>query len=71
MSTLFRRSTLLPAWLVLFGLLALLASPMTFATGVLLFFAGVVPPAIIFLLWKEPPLTVAEVLHDVDTSRTT
>jgi hypothetical protein len=71
MSMFFSRSTILPAWLVVFGALALLASPMTLATGTLLFFAGVVPPAIMFILWKEPPPTVAEVLHRVDTSRTT
>ena len=66
---LFRCSAILPAWLVIFGLLALLASPMTVATGLLLFFAGVVPPAIMFVLWKEPPPTVAEVLYRVEATR--
>lgn len=70
MSMLFGRSTILTGWLVVFGLLTLLASPMTFAMGALLVFAGVVPPAIMVILWKEPPPTVAEVLHGADTSRT-
>jgi len=70
MSMLFSRTAIIPVWLVVFVLFALLGSPMTFATGVLLLMVGVVPPAIMLTLWKEPSPTVAEVLHHVHASRT-
>jgi hypothetical protein len=53
-----------------FGLFALFASPVTFATGVLLLIVGVVAPAIMLILWKERSPTVAEMLRHVQTSRT-
>ena len=70
MSMLFNRTVILPVWFVVFGLFAWFGPSMTFATGVLLLMVGVVPPAIMLTLWKEPSPTVAEVLHHVDASRT-
>jgi hypothetical protein len=58
---LFSRTAIIPVWLVVFGLLAWFGPPMTFATGVLLLMVGVVPPAMMLTLWKEPTPTVAEV----------
>lgn len=66
----FSRKAIVPVWLVVFGLFALFAVPMTLATGTLLFIAGVVPPLIMLALWTERSPTVAEVLHQAETSRT-
>ena len=63
MFMLFRPKAIISVWVVAFGLLTLLAVPMTWATGVLLLLGGVVPPAILLVLSREPSLTVAEVLH--------
>ncbi len=39
----------------------------TIATGALLLIAGVVPPAIMLIVWRgAPPPTVAELLHAVE-----
>jgi hypothetical protein len=70
MSMLFSRKAFIPVCLIVFGLFALFGSPMTFATRVLLLIAGVVAPAIVLILWKKHSPTVAEVLHDVEASRT-
>ena len=75
MSTLFSRKVVIPLWLVVvFGLFVLFGSPLTLATGVLLLFVGVVPPAIVLILSKAPPLTlsegIAEELRPVARSRT-
>jgi hypothetical protein len=66
MSKLFNLKALIPIWLVAFGLVAVLASPMTFATGVLLLMVGLVVPAVVILLWKDHSPTVAEVLNQVE-----
>jgi hypothetical protein len=70
MSKLFSRKTLIPVWLVAFGLLAFFGSPMTFADGVLLLMVGLAVPAAVSLLWKDHPPTVAEVLNRVERSST-
>jgi hypothetical protein len=49
---------------------ALFEWPMTVATGVLLLVLGVVPSAILLILSREPSQTVAEVLHQAETSQT-
>jgi len=59
MSMVFSHTTIIPVWLVVFGLFALFGPPMTFATGGLLLIAGVVALAIMLILWKEPSSTVA------------
>jgi len=38
----------------------------TIGTGALLLALCLVPPAIILMLWRVPPRTIAEVLHDTD-----
>ena len=70
MSRLFSRTAIIPVWLIVCGLSALFGPPMTFATGMFLLMVGIAPPVIMLVLWKEPPPTVAEVLHHVDGSRT-
>ena len=70
MSMLFNRTAIVPVWFVVFGLFAWFALPMTFGTGVLLLMVGIVSPAIVLTLWREPAPTVAEVLHHVHGSRT-
>jgi hypothetical protein len=70
MSMAFSRTAIISVWLAVFALFALFGSSMTLATGALLLMVGVVPPAIMLTLWKEPSSTIAEVLHHVDASRT-
>jgi predicted RND superfamily exporter protein len=67
MSTRSSRKAIIPMWLVLFGLLALLWSPLTVVTGVVLLTVGVVGSATMLILWKEPALV--EVPHCVEASR--
>src|SRR6476660_1361683 len=55
----FNRTTMTPLWLVVFGLLALLWSPLSAATGVLLFLVGFAGPAVMLILWSDRSLTVA------------
>jgi hypothetical protein len=41
----------------------------TLANGGLLLMIGLIPPAIMLLVWRgPPPLTIAEVLHDAGKS---
>ena len=70
MLMLFRRKAILPVWLVVFGLFALFGSSMTFATGVFVLLLGTLALTMMLSLWKAPPPTIAEVLRDVDGSRT-
>jgi hypothetical protein len=69
MFMLFRPKAIIPVWVVAFGLVTLFVEPMTWATGALLLFAAVVPPAILLILSRERSLTVAEVLHHAETSQ--
>ncbi len=68
MPRLFDRTAVITAGLIVVGLVAWFGSPMTFTNGVLLFIAGVVPPAIMLVLWKAPPVRIAEALPRVDAS---
>ena len=70
MLMLFRRKAVIPVWLVVFGLFALFGPSMTFATGVFVVVLGTLALTIMLILWKAPPSTIAEVLRDVDASRT-
>ena len=71
-SKLFSFKALVPIWLVGFALFAVLQSPMTFATGVLLLMVAVAAPAVVtILVWKDRPSTVAEVLNRVERSSIT
>ena len=70
MSMLFSRTAIIHVWLVVFGLFAWFGPPMTAATGMLLLIVGGAALAIMLVVWKEHSPTVAEVLHDVETSRT-
>jgi hypothetical protein len=65
----FSLKALISVWLAAFGLIVVFVSPMSLATGVLVFMVGLVVPAVTILLWKDqPPPTVAEVLHRVERS---
>jgi hypothetical protein len=66
----FRRTAIIPVWFVVFGLFALFGSSMTFTTGVFVVLLGTLALTIMLILWKAPPSTIAEVLRDVDASRT-
>jgi hypothetical protein len=66
MSKLFGFKVLVPLWLGAFGLVAILLAPMTFATAALVSIVGLVAPAVMILLWKDQPPTVAEVLNRVE-----
>ena len=68
MSMLFRRKVIMPVWVMAFGLFALLG-PATVIAGTFLLAVGVVVPAIMLLLWKEPFPAVAEAPHHVDARR--
>jgi hypothetical protein len=63
------RTRLALAWCVLVVVVGALAvvndrAASTLANGGLLLMVGLIPPAIMLLVWRgPPPLTVAEVLH--------
>ena len=54
----FSRTAIIPVWLVVFGLFAMVGSPMTLATGVVVLVGGVAL-TIMLVLWKEFSPTVA------------
>ena len=59
MSMLFNRTAVIPAWIVLFGLLVLFGSPMTFPPGLVVLLAGAVALTIMRVLWQNPAPAVA------------
>ena len=64
------RTQLVGAWvaavMVLLACSVVAGATLTFSTAQLWLVAGVVPPAILLILWRgAPPATVAEVLHHV------
>ena len=59
MSMLFSRRAIIPVWPIVFGLLALLGSPLTFATRVVLLLAGGLALTITLVRWGQPPPTIA------------
>jgi hypothetical protein len=65
----FNRTTISPLWLVVFGLLALLWSPLSVAMGVLLFLVGFAGPAVMLILWSGRSVTVAHEVPRVDGSK--
>jgi hypothetical protein len=69
MSIRITRTTIIPIWLVMFGLIALVGPPVASSTGVILLILWSVALAIVLVLWRDTPPTVAEVLHQVDASR--
>lgn len=69
LSMLFTRRAIVSVWLVAFGMVAVFQLPMRFATALLLFVVGVVPPLIMLVLSNGPSPTVAEVLRDVHEHR--
>jgi hypothetical protein len=68
MSIRITRTTIIPMWLVVYGLIALVGPPVTSSAGVLLLILWSVALAIVLVLWRDPPPTVAEVLHQVEAS---
>ena len=49
------RTAIIPVWFLVFGLLVLSGSPMTFATGVGLLLVGGLVLTTMLVLWKERP----------------
>ncbi len=70
MSMLFRRKAIIPVWVVVFGLFALFAPPMTLAAGAFMLLGWGMALAIMLFLWKKPSPTVHQVLHHAKASRT-
>ena len=70
LSKLLRHKAMLSVWLGAFGLFAVFESPLTIATGVLLLTIGLMVPAVVVLLWRDHPTTVAEILYRVEASGT-
>ena len=70
-SNLFSLKTLIPLWLVAFALIATFAPPMSPTARGLLVMVAVVVSAVVFLLRKDRPSTVAEVLNRVERSSST
>ena len=66
MLMLFQRKAVIPVWLLVFGLFALFASSMTFATGLFVLLLGTLALTMMLILWKAPPPTIAEVLREVE-----
>jgi hypothetical protein len=65
------RTQLVGAWVaavtVLMAISVVAGASLTTGAGELWLAAAVVPPAIMWLLWRgAPPVTVAELLHTVD-----
>jgi ABC-type transport system involved in multi-copper enzyme maturation permease subunit len=65
-----RKTLLVSAWLGVFGILAVIASPMSMATAAVLLIAGAIAPAIVLMLSREQPQTVAQIIRDAEVSRT-
>jgi hypothetical protein len=56
MAILFTRTAVVPAWIVVLGLVALLQAPLTVGTSLLvLVVGGLVVPVIMIALWKDGP----------------
>ena len=58
---LFNRTAVIPVWLLVFGLLVLFGSPVTFPPGVVVLLAGAVALTIMRVLWQNPAPRVAAV----------
>jgi hypothetical protein len=69
MSIRISRTAIIPIWLIMFGLIALIGPPVTSTSGVFLLILWSVALGIVLVLSRETPPTVAEVLHQVDASR--
>jgi hypothetical protein len=65
----FNRTTIPSLWLLIFGLLALLWSPLSVAMGVLLLMVGISGPAAMLILWGRRPVTVALAAPRVEASQ--
>jgi hypothetical protein len=68
------RSRLIQVWFAAMALVVVasiaLGAAVTVGTGAMLLALGLVPPAVILLLWPDvPTLTIAEVLHDAERGR--
>ncbi len=69
MSMLYRRSVVVPTWVLGFGVLAAFG-PVSNDIRVLLLLVGVVMPTIALMVWTKSTPTIAEVLHQVESSDT-
>jgi hypothetical protein len=68
------RTRLVGGWLAAIAVLTasgvVMGLNITLSSGMLLLGTCLVPPVILLLVWRgAPPLTVAELLHSVDTAK--
>ena len=70
MSKLIRLKALVASWLAICALVAVLMSPVTLATALLLLMVALVVPGVVILLGRDEPPTVAEVLNNVERAPT-
>jgi hypothetical protein len=61
-------TTITPVWLVVFGLLVLLWSPLSVAMGALLLMVGLAGPLTMLILWSDPTPTGAPAVARVEES---
>jgi hypothetical protein len=61
----FNRTAITRVWLLVFGLLAVLWSPLSVAMGVLLLMVGLAGPVVMLILSSEPSVTLARVVPRV------
>ena len=66
MSMCFNRNVLIPVWIGgVLGLFTLFVAPQSLATGSLVLFTAIAPPAVMLILWRAPSLTLAESIAEV------
>jgi hypothetical protein len=68
MSIRITRTAIIPLWLIVFALIALVGPPVTSSATVFLLILWSVALAIVLVLWRDPPPTVAEVIQQVEAS---
>jgi hypothetical protein len=72
MSMLCSRNVMIPLWFAIFALAAFFLPSGTFAWSLFVLLLGVTVPAMIYLLWQDPPLQrVATDRQRTDSQRTT
>jgi hypothetical protein len=65
----FNTTTITPVWILVFGLLALLSSPLSVAMGVLLLMVGLAGPVVMLILSSKTSVTLARAVPRVDGSQ--
>jgi hypothetical protein len=69
MSMQFSRNVVIPVWFVVFAMAAILAPTLNYVFSLFLIVLGLAVPAMIYMLWHDPPVPVALVASSIDTER--